>query len=277
VAALFGSHRWSEHRGAQSATFTRFSLPTAQDLGRRRRAAGRSAGICILLGLWAVLPLLACQAFAPAVSEDRVLRFFRDLAFGEDFSLNAKYDRLRRWSVSPRVGLFGSYSSMERVEVEAHLRLVSQLTGLSAELVDSPDEVNLEIWFSPTEDFRVHGEFVPCYAAVNFRDDSIDSVRITIGSSAEANARRCIAHELMHALGFPNHSAVLPSVASPLHGKQAFTKWDRTALRILYDRRLRNGMTEGEAMPLGREILHQIWRQGDGAGLSHGLNEPSAT
>jgi hypothetical protein len=81
---------------------------------------------------------------------------------------------------------------------------------------------------------------------------------VIFGTLVEGNLQACLSHEIMHAMGFLNHSPILPSTLSPLHAEQDFTLWDEVALRVLYDDRLRPGMTEDEAMPIARQIIREL-------------------
>lgn len=217
----------------------------------------RLFALAVLSGL--APALVGCQQSWVKASEGRTIRFFRDLTYGEDFSRKITYDRLRKWTAPLKVGIFGS-TPAERKETETQLQSVSELTGLSSKIVDNRLDANLAFFFLPNRSSRNQGEPISCYAHVDASNGTVSSVRITIGTLNPDRTVRCVSRTLMHAMGFPKPSGVLPSVTSPLHREDRFTEWDRFALKVLYDNRLRHGMTEKEASPIYREIIHGMRR-----------------
>jgi len=67
----------------------------------------------------------------------------------------------------------------------------------------------------------------------------------------------CVAHELVHVLGFGGHVSTVRSIliAQATGTERELTAADRLALSILYDPRLRPGMTPAEARPVVRTII----------------------
>ncbi len=74
----------------------------------------------------------------------------------------------------------------------------------------------------------------------------------------------CLAHEMMHAVGFDNHwtgplatgarLSVLAQRFRPARAR-AFSPWDEMAIRLLYDWRLPAGTGRDVALPMARAIL----------------------
>ena len=230
----------------------------------RRRSVPAGALRCLLVVL--LCATQGCAAAQQGVRDDRVIRFFRDLVFGEDFALGRRSTALYRWVEPMRVSVAGITDAAEIAEVERQLQHVSALTGLDAALVDSPaDDVNLEIRFAPESDFLVNKEFVRCYVHRQVKANIVRGATIYIGADQPGLLQDCLSHELMHALGFPQHSGILPSSLSPFHEEVYFTRWDDAAVRTLYDHRLKVGMTEAEAMPLVERIIGEKIAEGPGS------------
>ncbi len=209
--------------------------------------------------LASVLVVTACQAISPTVSEDRRVRFFRDLVYGEDFALNRKQDQLQRWTGTIILGISGTHAAEHRAKIEDQMRRVSELTGVTVEISDPPSKLaNLEFHFVADQLFPVNREWVPCAMGSDADGGAMTRGAVIISTLAARNLQACLSHEIMHAMGFSNHSPILPSTLSPLHGEQDFTSWDEIALRVLYDDRLRPGMTEDEAMPIARQIIREL-------------------
>ena len=69
----------------------------------------------------------------------------------------------------------------------------------------------------------------------------------------------CLQEELVQALGLGNdHSDVRPSIFNDDEEFALMTRHDEYLLRILYDPRLKSGMTAEEAMPIVREIIADL-------------------
>lgn len=69
----------------------------------------------------------------------------------------------------------------------------------------------------------------------------------------------CIHEEIAQALGLPNDSnAARPSIFNDDEEFALLTRQDELMLRILYDPRLRNGMTEAEARPVVEELASRL-------------------
>lgn len=69
---------------------------------------------------------------------------------------------------------------------------------------------------------------------------------------------RCLAHEMMHVIGFVGHPHDSNSVLSYVYNNTDFTEIDRMIVRVLYDRRLKPGMRHLEAVAAARDALVDI-------------------
>ena len=69
----------------------------------------------------------------------------------------------------------------------------------------------------------------------------------------------------MQALGLGNdHSEVRPSIFNDDEEFALLTRHDEYLLRILYDPRLKSGMTAEEAVPIVRQIIREMRPESDG-------------
>jgi hypothetical protein len=66
---------------------------------------------------------------------------------------------------------------------------------------------------------------------------------------------RCLAHEMLHVIGFVGHPHDSNSVLSYIYNNTDFTEIDRMMARVLYDRRLRPNMRHVEAIAAARDVL----------------------
>lgn len=204
------------------------------------------------------LTLASCQGSQQSVSQDRVVRFFDDLVFGVDYGFERPHVKaIRKWNEPIRVSI--SPVDKYRAVTAAQLNRFADITATDVRIVDGhEDPANLEISFVETKDFMVNREYVPCYAASKDDDGVIESVRIVVSTEKADLIKTCVVHELMHAFGFHNHSGIISSALSPVHGQEEMTPWDEIALRTLYDERLRPGMLREEAMPVVQGVIREM-------------------
>lgn len=192
---------------------------------------------------------------------------------------NWQPNALMRWEGPLNYRLVGSAVTEEdRAEVSQLMRLISRLTGLEVTeadrdlnfliLITTPPERQfyaeqlgqLNPALESTFDFWRRTSSVICVANNLF--SSSDSNRIVaglvaIGSETTGLLRKaCLHEEIVQALGLANdHPEVRPSIFNDDSEFALLTEHDEYLLRILYDRRLRPGMTADEATPLVRRIV----------------------
>lgn len=128
---------------------------------------------------------------------------------------------------------------------------VIRLAGLTVERVQRYEDANLIIVIRPTYG-RLENPNARCETARASRSSGIIDIVVI-----QAEDGRCIQHEVMHSLGFRGHIYAGPNSAlrTGLQRAPLLTDADRLALRVLYDQRLRPGMTPDEARPIVRQIL----------------------
>lgn len=195
---------------------------------------------------------------------------------------------LRRWQAPVRLQLeFGAsanqpYRNTTRGEAVAFAARLQQASGHSVRLVDSGG--NFVVLFL-TEDERIAigprlRDLVP-----GIPDPDVDNIRdlsrentcavfaysqgaAPVYSRAVAIIRAelptllrssCIHEEIAQGMGLANDSpAARPSIFNDDEEFALLTRHDELLLQILYDRRLRPGMTEAEAAPIVRRIAAEL-------------------
>lgn len=80
------------------------------------------------------------------------------------------------------------------------------------------------------------------------------TTRATLGI-LDTVVNRCLAHEIMHVIGFVGHPHDSNSVLSYVHQHTDFTEIDRMLVRVLYDPRLQPGLGHLLAMATARDVL----------------------
>lgn len=231
----------------------------------------------------------AAPADAPFSNADLASNF-------ERIALNREYRReggalvqattpalVSRWEEPIRYQVVGAgVTAADRAEYAALAARLSRLTGL--DLAETDGEPNLSILILGAEEraafvraleadrpgpgMPLVGRWAeeigyPCIGQVGFRDAAsgrITGAMIFIKAELEGLLRRsCIHEELAQTLGLMNDDDdVRPSVFNDDQEFALLTEHDELLLRILYDPRLRSGMSAEEAAPLVAGIVADL-------------------
>ncbi len=241
--------------------------------------------------------------------DDLVANFERIALYDEYIDVGGRFMRaetpalLRRWDRPVRVGVMTSASvspseaARDRANVAAFTNRLARLTGLDMELADGV-EVNFLVLFMNSAErvafaeqaSRNYPEFAPAvmdalrdtpldtfctaYAFGEPGDPSVYSaVMILIRAEHPPLTRlSCVQEEMAQALGLPNDSpSARPSLFNDSLEFALLTEHDEILLRMLYDPRLRPGMSAVEARPLlpavARDAISAQMKAGRVAGL----------
>ena len=225
---------------------------------------------------------------APFTVDDLVRNFERIALYDEYVDVGGQFvrsetaARLRRWDRPVRVAVMTGPSvapeaaARDRANVAAYTRRLAGLTGLDMRMGDGGDVNYLVLFMNSTERVafaeqvrRRYPEFAPAvmhalrdtpldtfctaYAFGDPADRSVYSaVMILIRAEHPPLTRlSCVHEEMAQAMGLPNDSRdARPSLFNDTLEFALLTEHDEILLRMLYDPRLRPGMTAGEARPL---------------------------
>ncbi|HZP70050.1 MAG TPA: DUF2927 domain-containing protein [Pseudolabrys sp.] len=209
-------------------------------------------------------------------------RGFFALAFGSDLRIGARPLGIRRFDHPIRVSVIGGGSVDRRIEmsrvIETYAREVPALQ-LSESMMPDAD---IELRLIDEKDFqsalrlafgaKIANTFVArtdpqCMTSVKSTADGaiVHSVSFIIVDKGDDVFLDCAYHELLHAFGLSNHDQRNPWTT--LNQKRMvgyLTAYDRSLLTLLYDGRIRPGMTARQA----RSVLPQLI-------LERGLAMPS--
>ena len=225
---------------------------------------------------------------APYTVDDVVRNFERIALYDEYVDLNGRFVRsetpamLRRWARPVRVGVMQGPSvpvdeaARDRANVAAFTRRLARLTGLDMILSDGNDVNFLVLFMTSTERaafadqvMRRYPEFAPAVMGA-LRDTPIDTfcTAYAFGEPGQPSAYSavmvliraehppltrlsCVQEEMAQAMGLPNDSPeARPSLFNDSLEFALLTEHDEILLRMLYDPRLRPGMTAAEARPI---------------------------
>lgn len=206
---------------------------------------------------------------------------------GSTLRPEARISRLRRWDVPVRVAMeFGAtippaQVARDRASVSTYVARLARVTGHP---IAPGGEANFHVLFL-NEDERLGigprlRELVPgiaessVRAVVNLprstlcvvvafsepgRESYSRAVAIVRGEHPDLMRLACIHEEIAQGLGLANdHPAARPSIFNDDEEFALLTRHDELLLRMLYDPRLRVGMTAAEAAPIARQIATEL-------------------
>lgn len=196
---------------------------------------------------------------------------------------------LRRWEVPIRYAVIHGPSSGEDVvaedtaNVESYARRLSRLTGVS--IAPAKGRANMILLFLNRDEQRTIGPrlmelmpglgkevideivnsprntFCAAYALANQdRPQSYSAAIILIkGEHRKLGRLSCIHEEMAQSMGLANDSPTArPSIFNDDEEFALLTYHDELLLRILYDPRLKPGMTPDQARPIVRRIANEL-------------------
>jgi hypothetical protein len=225
---------------------------------------------------------------APYSVEDLVRNFERIALYDEYVDVGGQFVRresasyLRRWNRPVRVAVMTGPSiqppaaARDRANVAAFTRRLAGLTGLDMQMSDGSDVNFLVLFMTNAERLafaeqvqRSYPEFAPAvmralaetpldtfctaYAFGDPYDRSVYSGAMILIRAEHPPLTRlsCVHEEMAQAMGLPNDSPdARPSLFNDSLEFALLTEHDEILLRMLYDPRLRPGMTVDEARPL---------------------------
>ncbi|WP_212525420.1 DUF2927 domain-containing protein [Actibacterium sp. MT2.3-13A] len=197
--------------------------------------------------------------------------------------------RLRRWEQPIRMSLiFGdsipqAQRRKDAASIAAYARRLSRLTGLPITM-SRPEEANFHVLMLHEDERRAFGprlrqlepgiDATALNAIVNMPRSTFclvfafsrgasssysRAVAVIRGEHPDLMRQSCIHEELAQGMGLANDSpAARPSVFNDDEEFALLTSHDELLLEILYDPRLRPGMTPGEARPIVQTIAAEL-------------------
>ncbi len=203
-----------------------------------------------------------------------ILANLTEIVFGSEF-IGEDSMVVRKWSGPMRLAVYAGDPARYRRLVAPHLEHLRRLTGLDIRLVDNSEPgQNAYVFVFGREQFYAYAEqhlgpgknprtnrFLACfgYFHANGRKD-IDEITAVIPSFiGDDEVRACVVEEVTQAIGLPNDSdSANPSIFNDDDAYQDITWQDELFLRVLYDPRVRSGMTRAEFEPLARQVLEEL-------------------
>jgi hypothetical protein len=209
-----------------------------------------------------------------AIDNDRILTNMEEIMFGSEF-VGEEADFVRRWEGPLRVAIYASEPDRYRDLLAGHLERLGALTGLDMAIVESrsPEE-NAHLLVLGREQFYAYADrhlgagknprtntFLACYGFFKLGAGGRigEAFAVLPNFIGEAEMRACIVEEMTQLMGLPNDSFdIAPSIFNDDDEHLDLTWQDELFLRVLYDRRVRSGMTRAEFAIVARQILDEL-------------------
>ncbi|MFD1695341.1 DUF2927 domain-containing protein [Roseibium aestuarii] len=225
--------------------------------------------------------LLACLApeASARAQEDRVFTTeelidgFNKTVFGLEYrSWSWRPYQVKKYTRPVRFYVHNPARIDRRPTVQAFLRqLESKISGIEVELAESPESANFEIFVVDRADYlttvreqvyRKASADAPgrCLVrVVSGRDGIKRSTSVIVSDEGEFIFRRCMVEETLQGLGPMNDDTSLThSVFNDESRHNRFTAFDRLLLNMLYDPRIRPGMSRKDTDALLPLILRDL-------------------
>ncbi len=227
-------------------------------------------GLLILAAVAALVFVLAGKRYDNA----DLLRHFDIVAFNTEFDGPSPY--VSRWQGPVRIFVKGPETTSFQRQLAAFVaRELAPLTGLEFDFVAREGAANVVVFHYPRA--ALFGVLRPywrddgdlgrmlstslCFVRLHHdRDYRLRYALVAIPAyKAAERVRGCIVEEMTQAMGLINDAdEVQPSIFNDRSLYEELTEHDRHLLRVLYDPRLKPGMTGEEAMPIVRRIVAEI-------------------
>lgn len=248
-----------------------------------RRAVVRAARACLTV-------LLICAA-PPAPATDKahwktpgyLVDSFVDIALGNEYSKAPS--PVRKWAAPVNYFVVHQIGdqALHQDLIRTHLEHLARITGVNIRPAPSQADANLLVvltsedqlkddllnyfgWRSEKRRERFYREAV-CLGVFNLQKPGTIIRAVTIIPVDRARSRgkllACVVEELTQIMGLPNDSIkVFPSVFNDLSTDVFLTGLDYLLLKMLYDPRVKAGMSEATVRPVLRQIAAEFERDG---------------
>ena len=247
-----------------------------------RRAGSTRA----LLALVVVLPLFIPAVRAAELSDETILRNFELVAFRNEM-YRLPDPRLHKWVGAVRIFVrrdAPADAAAERI-LDGQLERLAAITRLHFAKVDDEARANFLIVFTTRDRYAAttlealgdmpttHRDAVArrlpatnCVGLYQVDERAGALLKATVvipldHARATGRLRRCVVEETTQSMGLPNDdNEVYPSVFNDTSRLDDLTGHDVMLLRLLYDPRMKAGMTREQALEVARAILPELRR-----------------
>jgi len=235
----------------------------------------------VVMTLIASLALLTGAVFCPACAEsiaafsdDQLMDGFHKTVFGVEYGGVAAGRAVKKFESGVRIKVVNLADKDRRREIAGFVsRLPRLVKGLDIRLAGPRDNPNFTVYVVDRADYvdTVRADVLgsssasaPGQCLVRVYPGSLGIVRSTaviVSDEGDSLFRRCMVEEILQGLGPMNDNAALyASVFNDRSRYDRFMPFDRALVSMLYDRRIRPGMTLDQVGPVLPKILADVRR-----------------
>ena len=253
-----------------------------------KSAAYRHAGIVSAAFLLTVSAVLPARAEDPRIAKNRaserktftdsqITNGFFKVAFGAEYSVAGRTDRIRKYDGPVLIYVDSRAKPDRRTQVAAVVADIrARVDHLDIALADSRDSANVIVtlvrdrdllptirkFFGRAKARRIQHSLEPQCLSGFSKDDAYritHSEVIVVADAGDFIFYDCIYEEMLQALGPINDTAAIPwTMFNDDVQKGFFDVYDQYLLNILYDPRIRPGMTRAEVRALLPQVLPTV-------------------
>jgi Protein of unknown function (DUF2927) len=210
----------------------------------------------------AALLLSLASTPTPAFTDAELVDGFRRTVFGSEYpSWGWQADIVKKFVNPVRVYVDDRSREQRGDEVARFVRSLPGLVdGLNMHIVASPSEANFRVFVVDRKDYRnvvvreVYGRQTSTFApgrclvrVVSTAQGIVRSDAVIVADEGDSVFHRCTVEEVLQGLGPINDDRTLDeSVFNDSSRHTTFTRFDRHLVNMLYDTRVRPGMSEAE-------------------------------
>ena len=228
------------------------------------------------VALAACAAMISLAAPSRAATDADIIRGFNLTVFGAEYSpMGVQSNYIRKFNGPVRFHIQNLARRDRTADVRSFIQSLSRsIAGLKVELVSSPSRANFIVYLVDRKDYAatVRGNIYRSQSAstpgkclvrsVFSRSGISRSEAVIVTDEGEALFKRCRAEEILQGLGPLNeHPSLTESMFNDRTRHTSFTRFDRTILNMLYDKRIRNGATPQSVQPLLPVVLKDAKRR----------------
>ena len=231
----------------------------------------------LAVALVAVGDLLASPVRAESIlgfSDDELLDGFQKTVFGVEYGGVAAGGAVKKFTGAVRVRVVNLADKDRQREIAGFVsRLPRLVRGLDIRMARPGENPNFTVYVVDRADYiatvrsdvlgSTHGA-APGQCLVRVYPGSVGIVRSTaviVSDEGDKLFRRCMVEEILQGLGPMNDNAALyASVFNDRSRHTRFMPFDRAVVSMLYDRRIRPGMTRSEVGSVLPRVLADVRR-----------------
>lgn len=213
---------------------------------------------------------------ASAATDSELIRGFNLTVFGAEFApfgIQSRY--IRKFAGPVRLKVHSLSNQDRQASVSRFIaQLNRSVTGLTISVTNNAAAANFNLYVVDQADYvRVAREKVyrrptapvpgKCLVRSVFsRSGIIRSDAVIVSDGGEGLFRRCMIEEILQGLGPLNeHPSLSESMFNDRSRHTRFTRFDRTILNMLYDRRIRNGQSISQVQDILPAVLRDAKRR----------------